>query len=80
MIDNKPLAYAESFKYLGSVLSADTSINAEISHRISKEGQPLERWKQGFGNVMKSVQTTNYQSIELLFCQFSSAVVRLGLC
>ena len=44
-IDNKPLAYVESFKYLGSVLSSDTSIDAEIFCRISKATSSY--WKVG---------------------------------
>jgi hypothetical protein len=36
MADNQPLAYVKNFKYLGSVLSSDVSVDAEISCRISK--------------------------------------------
>jgi hypothetical protein len=36
MVDNQPLAYVKNFKYLGSVLSSDVSVDAEISCRISK--------------------------------------------
>jgi hypothetical protein len=46
LINRKPLVYVDSFKYLGSVLSSDTSIDSEISSRISKASLAFGRLDQ----------------------------------
>ena len=36
MIGDHPLSYVSNFKYLGSFLSNNATVDADVSHRISK--------------------------------------------
>ena len=69
-IDNKPLANVEHFKYLGSTISCDGSLDREIETRISKASQALGSLRNRVlseHNIRLSTKLKVYNAVVLPF-------------
>ena len=65
-IDDKPLANVEHFKYLGSAISCDVSLDREIDTRISKASQvlgSLRNWVLSKHNICLSTKLQVYNAV-----------------
>ena len=64
-IDNTQLKMVDSFKYVGSVISSDDSLDKEISNRISKAMGHFCAWVLNNHNIQLQTKLKVYRAVVL---------------